>query len=103
MPTKKTRLAVTLTPESRAALERLHEASGIAASQFVAQVVHDSVPVFDAMATAFVAAKKSPARAAEVMRELLGKAHMDVAQYQLALDEAIARRPRRKLRRRPVK
>lgn len=101
MPTKKPRLAITLSPESRAALERLTEASGIASSQFVSQLVHDAVPVLDAMTRSFIAAKKSPQRAAEIMQELLIDAHVEVAQHQLALDGV--KKKKRKLRRRPVK
>lgn len=103
MPTKKPRLAITLTPESRDALERLTQASGIASSQFVSQLIHDSVPVLNAMAAAFAEAKKSPMRAAEIMRDALGEAHIDVAQHQLALDAAISKKKKRKLRKRPVK
>lgn len=102
MPTKKPRLAVTLTPESRAALERLTKASGIASSQFIAQIVHDAIPVIDAMAVAFAEAKRSPVRAAEVMRDALGQAHLHAAQEQLRLDVEIQKK-KRKLRRRPSK
>lgn len=102
MPTKKPRLAVTLSPESRASLERLSKASGIAASQFISQIVHDAIPVIDAMTRSFEEAKKSPQRAAEIMRDLITHAQVEAAQHQLALDAAIAKK-KRKLRRRPTK
>jgi hypothetical protein len=103
MPSTKPRLAITLSPESRAALERLTQTSGIASSQFVAQLIHDSIPLLNSMSAAFAEAKKSPIRAAEIMRDALGGAHIDVAQHQLELDAYIGKKKKRKLRRRPVK
>lgn len=102
MPTKKPRLAITLTPESRDALERLTEVSGIAASQFISQLVHDAVPMLQGMTRSFEIAKKSPQRAAEIMSEMLGGVAVEVAQHQLAFDAAVKKK-KRKLRRRPVK
>lgn len=101
MPTKKPRLAITLTPESRDSLERLTQASGIAASQFVSSLLHDSIPVFDAMARSFLEAKKSPQRAAQIMGEMMSGASVELAQHQLAFERAVKKK--RKLRRRPVK
>lgn len=102
MPTKKPRLAVTLTPESRAALERLSDVSGIASSQFISQLMHDAIPVVEAMTRSFEEAKKSPQRAAQIMQELLTDAHVEIAQQQLAFESARAKK-KRKLRRRPAK
>lgn len=100
MPTQKPRLAITLTPETREALERLTQVSGIASSQFVSQMLHDAIPMIDAMTRSFEAAKKSPHRAAEIMQELLTEAQVEVAQHQLAFDAA-AKKKKRKLRKRP--
>ena len=101
MPTKNPRLAITLTPETRASLERLTQASGIASSQFVSQVLHDAIPLFDTMARSFEAAKKSPQRAAEIMQEMMTEVSVEAAQHQLAFDKATKKK--RKLRRRPTK
>lgn len=91
------RMAITVTPESRAALERLAKASGIAASQFVSKVVHDAIPVFNAMAHAFEVAKKNPQEAVGAMEAALEDAMVKAAQFQLNLS---AEKPR-KLRKRP--
>lgn len=100
MPTKTPRLNVTLSPEVRAALERLSVVSGIAASQFVAQVMQDSLPVLEAMIAAFEAAKRSPRQAADLMRGVVSGAMASAAQEQLRFD-AHVREPR--LRKRPRK
>jgi hypothetical protein len=92
------RLAVTLTPDSRAALERLSEASGIAASQFVAKLVHDSIPVLEAMTRAFAVAKENPGKAVDAMGAALEKAMVEAAQMHLSLSRDT---PGKKLRRRP--
>jgi hypothetical protein len=96
MPTKKPRLNVTLTPESRAALERLTEASGIAASQFVASIVHDSIPIIEATAKAMALAKSNPQRAAALMNEVISETQGEMDQVKLDFAEQ-----RKKLRRRP--
>jgi hypothetical protein len=96
MPTTKPRLNVTLTPESRAALERLTEASGIAASQFISRIVHDAIPVIDATAKAMKMAKANPHRATELMHEVLTEAQSEMGQVQIEFEEQ-----RKKLRRRP--
>lgn len=98
MPTKKPRLNVTLSEEVRAALERLSRVSGIAASQFVGQVMQDSLPVLDAMAAAFEAAKRSPREAADLMRGVVSATMAAAAQEQLRFDAQV-RKPR--LRKRP--
>lgn len=101
MPTNKPRLSVTLTPESREALERLSKVSGIAASQFITQLIHDAIPVIDAMTRSFEEVKKSPQRAAQMMQEVLVGAQIEAVQQQLGLDSSAKKK--RKLRRRPTK
>jgi len=99
MPTDKSRLSVTLTPEARAALERLSQASGLAASQFISSLVHDSIPVIDATAKAFEMARTQPEKAAQLLSAELVRAQVMIAQGKLELDQAVARP---KLRRRPT-
>lgn len=82
---KRLRLAITLSPESRAALMRLQDAGGMAAASFVSHVVHESVPAILGIAEALERAKKSPAQALDVLRGLTQSALHDAAQTQLAL------------------
>ena len=95
------RMSITLTAESREALERFSESSGIAASQFITSIVHDAVPVIDAMTESFRIARSQPERAAELMTQQLLRAGAMAAQVKMELDEEMA--TRRKPRRRPVK
>lgn len=100
MANKSQRLSVSLTPEGRAALERLSAASGIASSQFISKLVHDSVPVIDALAAAFAAASSQPEKSVDILYGEVGRALAVVARagHQLdSLDEKL------KLRRRPVR
>lgn len=101
MATKLPRLAITLTVEARAALERLSEVSGVAASSFVASLVQDSIPVLLATADAIEIAKKSPAKAASAMNAAMVAGVTEVVQAQLELDGAVKKR--KQLRRRPSK
>lgn len=92
------RLNVSLTPESRAALERFSQVTGIAASQLIRSVMHDAIPVIDAMTQALAVVKTSPQKAADLMSEQLLNASVKAAQGKLELDEAVKEK---KLRRRP--
>jgi len=102
MPTKLPRISVTLSAETKAAYDRLGEVSGIAASQFISQILHDSIPLIEAMTRSFLEAKKSPLRAAEIMQEAMTSAHIELAQHSLALDSAITKK-KRKMRKRPTR
>lgn len=92
------RLNITFTPEGHAALERLADCTGIAISQYVAMLVHDSIPVIDAICNALAVAKKSPQQAADIMNSELVRALQMAAQGKLELDEAVKQK---KLRMRP--
>lgn len=94
------RLNVTLTPESRAALERFSASTGIAAAQLIRSLMHDAIPVVDAMTDAMAIAKSSPQKAADLMTAQLLSATAKASQAKLDLDEA-AKEP--KMRRRPVR
>lgn len=101
VPTKRqprARLNVSLTAESRAALERFSESSGIAASQLIRSIMHDAIPVIDAMTQALSIAKTAPQEAADLMTEQLLSASAKAAQVRLELD-AESKEP--KMRRRP--
>lgn len=93
MPTKKPRLGIVLSPESRDALDRLSKVAGISASGFVASLVHDNIPVILATAEALEVAMKSPTKAAQVMSEVAVRAVGELVQAKLDLESAV-RKPR---------
>ena len=95
-----TRLNVSLTPESRAALERFSASTGIAAAQLIRSIMHDAIPIIDAMTQAMSIAKTAPQEAADLMTSQLLSATAKATQASLDLDEA-SKEP--KLRRRPAK
>lgn len=99
MPTKNPRIYVTLTPESREALERFSEISGVASSQFIRSIIHDSVPVIEAMTKAYAAARTAPQRAVSIMESEFVRTMAHAAQAQLELEEHKVM----KLRKRPRK
>lgn len=88
-----------MSPESRAALERFSQATGIAASQLVRSLMHDSIPVIDAMTSALAIAKTAPEKAAQLMTEQLLSATAKASHARLDLEEAVSE----KMRRRPRK
>lgn len=96
----RTRLNVSLTPESRASLERFSASTGMAAAQLIRSFMHDAIPVIDAMTEALSLAKTAPQQAADLMTAQLLSATSKAAQAKLDLDEA-AKEP--KMRRRPSK
>lgn len=96
----KPRLNVSLTPESRASLERFSASTGIAAAQLIRSIMHDAIPVVDAMTEAMSIAKSAPQQAADLMTAQLLSVSATAAQARLDLDETAKRR---NLRRRPVK
>lgn len=100
MPTAKPRLAITLSPESRLALEKFSQVTGMAASAFVATMVHDSIPVILATAEAIELAKRSPAKAAAAMNQMVTSGITQVVQAQLDLDQ---RSRTKRLRKRPTR
>lgn len=87
-----------MSPESRAALERFSESTGIAASQLIRSIMHDAVPVIDAMTEAMSLAKNAPQQAADLMTSQLLSVTARASQANLELQEVAADR---KLRRRP--
>jgi hypothetical protein len=90
-------MSITFTPESRAALERFSQVTGIAASQFVTNIIHDAIPVIEATTKAFEIARTSPQAAAELMTSELLRVQALAAQEHLALaGEVVRRRPRRR-------
>lgn len=87
MPTKKPRMNLTIEPETKAALDRLAEASGIAATSWANQFLNDSVPIMDSMSEAFSVVKSNPQKASNIMRDLMQGAMVKGAQASLELSE----------------
>lgn len=94
----RTRLNVSLTPESRAALERFSEATGIASSQLIRSVMHDAIPVIEAMTEAMAIAKTAPQQAADLMTHQLLTASARAAQLNIELQDTVKQK---RLRKRP--
>lgn len=90
-PKKPSRLSVPITPEARAALERFSEVSGVSMASFLANVVHDSIPVIEAMTEAYLLARSSPSRAVEIMEDELVRTMAKAARTQLDFNEQAAR------------
>lgn len=98
MPTKLHRIYVPVSAELDEALDAFNAESGLAKSQLLSQLTSELVPVIRAMTDAFRLAKKSPAQAADSMRDLVQGAHVQIAQLQLDM----APKPKKKkLRRSP--
>ena len=95
---QRNRLNVSLTPESRASLERFSQATGIAASQLIRSTMHDAIPVIDAMTEALAIAKAAPQQAADLMQQQLLTASAKAAQLNIELNDAVKER---RMRRRP--
>ena len=98
MPTKNPRISVTLSPESKVALDALSEVAGVSASSFIGSLVHDAIPIIEATTRALVAARTQPQKAADILNEQVVRANVVLAQQQLELDQAIKSRKVRKRR-----
>lgn len=90
------RMALTLSPEVHAALDRFSAVTGVAASSYIASMVEDALPVIEATTRALEAAKRNPQQAADILNETLVATVAKAAQGQLELDEAIKDRKRRR-------
>jgi DNA-binding GntR family transcriptional regulator len=75
MPTLKPRLALTLPPETRAAVRDLADASGKAESTVVSELLAEMVPQLHDLAKLLRAAKSGKKSAAQAaLRDLMGNA-----------------------------
>jgi hypothetical protein len=79
MPTLKPRLALTLPPETRAAVRDLADASGKAESTVVSELLAEMVPTLHDLAKVLRAAKSGKKAAARnALRDLMGNAMAEV-------------------------
>lgn len=99
MPTKNPRISVTLSPESKAALDALADVAGVSASSFIGSLVHDAIPIIEATTRALVVARTQPQKAADILNEQVVKANVMLAQQQLQLADEIKVRKMRRTRR----
>ena len=78
-------MTISLSPEVRAALHDLTEVSGVPASQYIAHLLEDSLPLIQATVKALAKASKSPEAALGIMaRELEKTVSMGLeTQYEL--------------------
>lgn len=88
-PPSSSRMYLTLSPECREALRRFSEVSGIAGASFAAQLLHDSIPMIEAITRAFDLAKSSPRQGAEELGVALEGAMILAAQGKLQIDAAL--------------
>lgn len=79
------RIALTVTPEVHAALERFTEASGVAGASYLSSLLVDMVPLIDATTRALQLAKQQPQQAANILDSELGRAIVMAGQASLDL------------------
>lgn len=85
MTTTKKRIAVSLPPELEQALNDLRDATGVAPSSFVAEIMTQSIPMIRGITEAALEAKNSPANALRLMQRSMMQAISEVAQVQMEL------------------
>lgn len=86
---------MTITAELHQALVEFRRASGMSPASLVSQLLSsdDVIRLVHAMAESFTVAKKSPSKALELMEGELQRAHVDVAQVQLDLQDVKKSKP----------
>lgn len=85
MATTKKRIAVSLSPELEQALNELRDATGVAPSSFVAEIMTQSIPMIRGVTEAALEAKNSPSNALRLMQRSMMQAIGEVAGMQLEL------------------
>lgn len=85
MPTKRRRVAVTLSDELDAALTELQDATGIAASAAILQIMEENVVSIRGLAAAAREAKSNPANAFQILQRSMMEALRDLSSAQLDL------------------
>lgn len=93
MPTLKKRIAVSLPPELEKALNDLRDATGVAPSSFVAEIMTQCIPMIRGVTQAALEAKSSPTNALRIMQRSMLEALSEVTNVQIELlDEQTALR-----------
>lgn len=78
-------MALTLSPELDAALKDLSDATGVAASSFVTQLLTEALPQIRLLAHAARQVKNSPVAALEVLAEAITEAQAHASQMGLEI------------------
>ena len=90
MPTTKPRLAVTLTPEARATLNRLARVTKQPASRIVTEVVEAALPVLEQTASTMEALQFKTATLSAELRRSFGQAERTASRQALAMLDVLA-------------
>ncbi len=88
MPTKKKRVQVTLSTELEQALTDLQEATGVAPSAFIGQIMEQNLPIIRGLAEAAHEVKKNPASAIKMIQRAMFEALQDASTVQLEMMDA---------------
>lgn len=101
MPSKNRRMMLTLPPELAAALDDYREATGLAPSSFVVELLMECIPAIQATSEAVRAVESNQAEAIGIMSRAMSSALHGGAEIQLELIEAqtkVRAAPKRKPR-----
>jgi len=87
LATTKKRIAVSCPPELEKALNDLRDATGIAPSSFIAEIMTQSIPMIRGVTEAALELKRDPAQALRLMQRSLLEATSEVNSIQLQMLE----------------
>ena len=88
MPTEKPRITISVTPATKAVLDRLQKVANKPASTFIAEVINEAAPLFDAMALAIEQSNEKKSEAFETLAGVLAQSQVGAAQLQLNIHNA---------------
>lgn len=88
MPSKNRRMMLTLPPELAAALDDYREATGLAPSSFVVELLVECIPAIQATSDAVRAVESNQAKAIGIMSNAMASAVREGAETQLELIDA---------------
>ena len=88
MPSKNRRMMLTLPPDLSAALDDYREATGLAPSSFVVELLVECIPAIQATAEAVRAVESNQAKAIGIMSHAMSSALHEGTEAQLELIEA---------------
>lgn len=79
------RLTLSITPELKAALDDLNDATGVAAASFVGEIIEGNIDMIRGIADAARKAKEEPGRALEIIQRAMLEALHGMSEVQLEL------------------
>jgi uncharacterized protein (DUF1778 family) len=92
MTTRQPRVAVTLTPSTRSLITDIAALTGRSHSAIVSELVESAAPALQTMAEALRVVQEQPMQAQRLLSRYANEAVGELAQAQLALDDALDRR-----------